>query len=103
MVFKRSHYYQFHLIARFNTPASSRLGSILSQIGQPKKKSILDQSREQWDQFKEKEGISDELASHNRGSKGYLERQDFLSRVDSRQAEEIRKMRLQLMNKRRFT
>ncbi|XP_062860168.1 craniofacial development protein 1 isoform X2 [Trichomycterus rosablanca] len=47
------------------------MGSILSCIGAKKPKmSTLEKSKLDWDTFKSEEGISDELAIHNRGKEG---------------------------------
>ncbi|XP_016400725.1 craniofacial development protein 1-like isoform X1 [Sinocyclocheilus rhinocerous] len=47
------------------------MGSILNRIGAKKQKmSTLEKSKMDWDAFKTEEGISDELAIHNRGKEG---------------------------------
>uniref|UniRef100_S4RE93 Craniofacial development protein 1 n=1 Tax=Petromyzon marinus TaxID=7757 RepID=S4RE93_PETMA len=49
------------------------LSAVLGQIGGKKTKmSTLEKSKMDWDQFKEVEGISDELATHNRGKAGWV-------------------------------
>ncbi|XP_078724899.1 craniofacial development protein 1 isoform X2 [Lampetra fluviatilis] len=71
------------------------LSAVLGQIGGKKTKmSTLEKSKMDWDQFKEGEGISDELATHNRGKAGYIERQAFLDRVDHRTFEIEKSIRL---------
>jgi hypothetical protein len=72
----------------------SGLGSVLEKIGKKSKISVLEKSKIDWDGFKAKEGISDELKIHNRGKEGYLERQAFLQRTDYRQFELERNLRL---------
>lgn len=64
---------------------TSGLSAILGQIGKKNKLGTLEKSKLDWDQFKKKEGISNELKTHNRGKEGFLERQDFLERADLRQ------------------
>ncbi|XP_025022422.1 craniofacial development protein 1 [Python bivittatus] len=76
----------------------SSMNSLLGKIGAKKQKmSTLEKSKLDWENFKEEEGISDELAIHNRGREGYLERRAFLERVDYRQFEHERDLRLSNM------
>ncbi|XP_078515783.1 craniofacial development protein 1-like [Lissotriton helveticus] len=75
---------------------NSVLGSL---IGKKQKMSTLEKSKMDWESFKEKEGIGDELAIHNRGKEGYIERKAFLERVDHRQFELERDVRLKNMKK----
>ncbi|XP_042352373.1 LOW QUALITY PROTEIN: craniofacial development protein 1 [Plectropomus leopardus] len=64
------------------------MSSILGRIGGKKQKmSTLEKSKMDWDAFKSEEGITEELAIHNRGREGYVERKNFLERVDHRQFE----------------
>uniref|UniRef100_UPI00358F54C3 craniofacial development protein 1 isoform X2 n=1 Tax=Myxine glutinosa TaxID=7769 RepID=UPI00358F54C3 len=71
------------------------IGSVLGHIeGKRPRMSTLDRSRLDWDDFKEQEGIEEELATHNRGKEGYIERQAFLDRVDHRIFEEEKNVRL---------
>ncbi|XP_041795421.1 craniofacial development protein 1 [Chelmon rostratus] len=71
---------------------------ILSRIGGKKQKmSTLEKSKMDWDAFKSEEGISEELAIHNRGREGYVERKNFLERVDHRQFELEKAVRLNNM------
>lgn len=82
-------------------PSSKRpagMSSILSHIGGKKQKmSTLEKSKMDWDAFKSEEGISEELAIHNRGREGYVERKNFLERVDHRQFELEKSVRLSNM------
>nr|XP_046217704.1 craniofacial development protein 1-like [Oncorhynchus gorbuscha] len=71
------------------------MGSILNCLGGKKQKmSTLEKSKMDWNAFKDEEGIGDELAIHNRGKEGYVERKNFLERVDHRQFEQEKKVRL---------
>ncbi|XP_072242638.1 craniofacial development protein 1 [Leuresthes tenuis] len=71
------------------------MSSILSRIGGKKQKmSTLEKSKMDWDAFKSEEGITEELAIHNRGKEGYVERKNFLERVDHRQFELEKAVRL---------
>ncbi|XP_051239287.1 craniofacial development protein 1 isoform X1 [Dicentrarchus labrax] len=72
--------------------------SILGRIGGKRQKmSTLEKSKMDWDAFKSEEGITDELAIHNRGREGYVERKNFLERVDHRQFELEKAVRLNNM------
>ncbi|XP_040266204.1 craniofacial development protein 1 isoform X2 [Bufo bufo] len=74
------------------------IGSILGTLGSKKQKmSTLEKSKLDWESFKDQEGIVDELAHHNRGKDGYIERKAFLERVDYRQFELEREIRLKNM------
>ncbi|KAM4721588.1 craniofacial development protein 1 [Rhinophrynus dorsalis] len=74
------------------------MSSILGKLGSKKQKlSTLEKSKLDWESFKEKEGIGEELALHNRGKDGYIERKAFLERVDYRQFELEREIRLKNM------
>ncbi|XP_072278993.1 craniofacial development protein 1 [Pyxicephalus adspersus] len=74
------------------------MSNILGKLGSKKQKiSTLEKSKMDWESFKEKEGIGDELAIHNRGKDGYIERMAFLERVDYRQFELEREIRLKNM------
>lgn len=66
---------------------SGGLTSILGQIGKKNKLNVLEKTQLDWNSFKNKEGIDEELQTHNKGRGGYLERQDFLQRTDLRQFE----------------
>ncbi|XP_043844822.1 LOW QUALITY PROTEIN: craniofacial development protein 1 [Dromiciops gliroides] len=76
----------------------SGMSSLLGKIGAKKQKmSTLEKSKLDWESFKEEEGIGEELAIHNRGKEGYIERKAFLERVDHRQFEIERDLRLSKM------
>uniref|UniRef100_A0A8C8A972 Craniofacial development protein 1 n=1 Tax=Otus sunia TaxID=257818 RepID=A0A8C8A972_9STRI len=76
----------------------SGMSSLLGKIGSKKQKmSTLEKSKLDWENFKEEEGIVEELAIHNRGKDGYIERKAFLERVDHRQFEIERDIRLSSM------
>ncbi|XP_030366891.1 craniofacial development protein 1-like [Strigops habroptila] len=76
----------------------SGMSSLLEKIGSKKQKmSTLEKSKLDWENFKEEEGIVEELAIHNRGKDGYIERKAFLERVDHRQFEIERDLRLSRM------
>ncbi|XP_066493165.1 craniofacial development protein 1 [Tiliqua scincoides] len=76
----------------------SGMTGLLGKIHAKKQKlSTLEKSKLDWENFKEEEGIGEELAIHNRGKEGYLERKAFLERVDHRQFEIERNVRLSSM------
>ncbi|TGZ85644.1 BCNT-domain-containing protein [Ascodesmis nigricans] len=61
----------------FDAAAASR-----AKPAAPAKLNTLEKSRLDWAGFVDKEGIGDDLQKWNKGDKGYLERQAFLSRVE---------------------
>lgn len=69
------------------------LGSVLGALNKKNKISTLEKTKLDWDRFKNQEGITEDLNTHNRGKDGYLERQDFLQRTDVRQFELERSIR----------
>ncbi|XP_014833112.1 PREDICTED: craniofacial development protein 1-like, partial [Poecilia mexicana] len=76
------------------------MSSILNRIGGKKQKmSTLEKSKMDWDAFKSEEGITEELAIHNRGREGFVERKNFLERVDHRQFELEKAVRLSNMKR----
>ncbi|KAL7052493.1 hypothetical protein ACKWTF_004874 [Chironomus riparius] len=68
-------------------PSAGGLSSVLDQFSKKNKLSVLEKTKLDWDGFKSKEGINEELKTHNRGRQGFLERRDFLERTDFRQFE----------------
>lgn len=88
-----------------SAPASSvkrpaGISGVLGRIGGKKQKmSTLEKSKMDWDAFKSEEGIGEELAIHNRGREGYVERKNFLDRVDHRQFELEKAVRLNNMKR----
>ncbi|XP_039540129.1 craniofacial development protein 1 [Pimephales promelas] len=88
------------LSSRSSVKRPAGMGSILNRIGSKKQKmSTLEKSKMDWDAFKSEEGIADELAIHNRGKEGYVERKNFLERVDLRQFELEKSVRLNNMKR----
>lgn len=86
--------------ASSNVKRPAGLSGILGRIGGKKQKmSTLEKSKMDWDAFKSEEGISEELAIHNRGREGYVERKNFLERVDHRQFEIEKTVRLSNMKR----
>lgn len=76
------------------------MSNLLNRIGAKKPKmSTLEKSKLDWDSFKSEEGITEELAIHNRGKEGFLERKNFLERVDQRQFELEKNVRLSNMKR----
>jgi len=69
----------------------SNLDDLLNSLGK-KKISTLEKSKLDWQNFKSKEGIEEELKEKTKD--GYLERQAFLARTDYRQFEQERDIRL---------
>ncbi|CAL1544820.1 unnamed protein product [Lymnaea stagnalis] len=76
------------------------LGSVLNKINKKNKMGTLEKSKIDWDSFKRKEGIEEDLKIHNKGKQGYTERVAFLNRTDQRQYEIERDLRLGSTSKR---
>jgi len=64
---------------------------VASVTGKKKTCTTLDKSTSDWAQFKQKEGIEDELEHYKKD--GYLEKVAFLDRTDTRQAEAYRSLK----------
>jgi len=47
----------------------------------------LEKSKLDWQDFKQKEGIEEDLKTFNQGKHGFLERKSFLERTDLKQFE----------------
>ncbi|KAH3778893.1 craniofacial development protein 1-like [Dreissena polymorpha] len=75
-------------------PSAGGLGGVLAKINKPPKMGTLEKSKLDWESFKQKEGIDEELKIHNRGKQSYIERMNFLQRTDQRQYEIERNLRL---------
>ena len=71
---------------------SGGLSSVLNTIEKKKKISVLDKTKCDWDNYKSEEDIEEELRGNRHA--GYLDRQEFLQRVDYKQWENEREMRL---------
>ncbi|XP_075254587.1 craniofacial development protein 1-like isoform X2 [Convolutriloba macropyga] len=73
----------------------SNLTSIVGALGKKKKMGTLQKSALDWESFKSKEGesLQEELESHRKGKNSFLDRKDFLERVDWNQFENERVIR----------
>jgi len=69
----------------------SALDMLINGIEKKKKISAVEKSSYDWDKFKEKEGIADELKEFTKD--GYVEKQAFLHRVDLRKFEQEKERR----------
>ncbi|KAL4164586.1 hypothetical protein KRP22_004451 [Phytophthora ramorum] len=61
------------------------LDKMLASLDEPKKVSTMEKSSLDWDKFKEKEGIEDELTQYTKD--GFIEKQEFLQRLDLKRFE----------------
>lgn len=80
--------------------SSGGLNSVLNHINKKSKTNTLEKSKLDWNNFKHKEGIDEELNTYNKGKSGYLERQDFLQRTDVRQFEIEKNLRTKRLSDR---
>lgn len=69
------------------------LSSLVSRLGNKQKESTLNKSKEDWQKFKESEGLVEELTEHTKSKDSFVERQAFLQRADLRQFEQERSIR----------
>lgn len=76
-------------------PTMKRTGfdAALNLLNKKPKMSILDKTSLDWDSFKTEANIADDLATHNRGKNGYLNKIDFLERTDLREFEKKKNIR----------
>ncbi|CAH0482998.1 unnamed protein product [Peronospora belbahrii] len=67
------------------TKGEKGLDKVLETLVEPKKVSTIEKSSLDWDKFKEKEGIEEELTQYTKD--GYVEKQEFLQRLDLKRFE----------------
>lgn len=78
---------------------SSRLDALLNKM-QNKKETTIKQSQKDWEEFKNKEGISEELK--HAAKDGFLEKQAFLGRTEMRQFDKDAALRNQERERQRW-
>lgn len=86
---------------KMQASSSSSLDALLEQISKKPKLNILDKSKKDWGDFKEKEGLENELDAYKKSSDKYLDKVSFLQRADQREYEREREVRLAQLSKRR--
>jgi len=64
------------------------IDAVLSQIKGPQKVTTIDKTNIDWETFKDKTGLEEELKKKAEGKDAYLVKKDFLNRVDSRRFEQ---------------
>ncbi|POM74408.1 Hypothetical protein PHPALM_8644 [Phytophthora palmivora] len=76
----------------YNVSASAKPGTgkkgldkVLETLDEPKKVSTMEKTSLDWDKFKENEGIEEELTQYTKD--GYIEKQEFLQRLDLKRFE----------------
>ncbi len=71
------------------------MSAIAGSLGKKKKMGTLQKSALDWDNFKKTHGehLQEELESHRKGKNSFLDRKDFLERVDWAQFENEKKAR----------
>lgn len=69
------------------------IDAVLSQISGPQKITTVDKTSMDWDSFKDKTGIEEELRKKAEGKDAYLVKQEFLQRVDLRKFEQEKAQR----------
>jgi len=86
---------------KMQAASTSSLDALLDQISKKRKLNILDKSKKDWGDYKEKEGLEEELDAYKKSSDKYLDKVSFLQRADLREYEREREIRLAQLSKRR--
>lgn len=68
-------------------PKAGGLDKVLSELSGPQKISTVTKTSSDWDQFKDKHGLDDELQKKAQDKDAYLVKKEFLQRVDLRRFE----------------
>jgi len=71
-----------------NKKKGGGLDQLLNEIAGPQKISTVMKTSTDWDQFKEKSGLDEDLEKQAQGKDAYLVKKDFLTRVDLRRFEQ---------------
>lgn len=74
-----------NLVASGSAPATNPLEKLVAGLNGPQTVSTMQKTSLEWETFKSKQGIGDELERYTKN--GYLAKQDFLGRVDLLQFE----------------
>jgi hypothetical protein len=69
------------------------IDAVLSQIAGPQKITTVDKTSMDWDSFKDKSGMEEELRKKAEGKDAYLVKREFLQRVDLRKFEQEKAQR----------
>jgi len=86
-------------VSKFSIAKAGGMASLLNKINKKPKINTLEESRQQWNEYKQSEDLNEELAAHSKGKSGFLERTAFLNRTDLREFEREKELR----NKERST
>ena len=71
-----------------SAPKAIGIDAVLSKINGPKKFTTIDKTNVDWETFKDKTGMEEELRKKAEGKDAYLVKKDFLNRVDVRRFEQ---------------
>ena len=72
---------------------TSGLDILLKELDGPSKLTTVAKTNADWDQFKVKEGLDDDLTKQAQGKNAFLKKKDFLDRVDARRFEVEKEVR----------
>ena len=72
---------------------TSGLDILLKELDGPSKLTTVAKTSADWDQFKVKEGLDDDLTKQAQGKNAFLKKKDFLDRVDARRFEVEKEVR----------
>ena len=73
--------------------SNSGLDTLLQELDGPSKLSTVAKTSADWDQFKTSEGLEEDLTKQAQGKNAFLQKKDFLQRVDARRFEVEKKVR----------
>lgn len=75
------------------TKKTTSLDAVLQEISGPTKISTVEKTASDWELFKDKTDLKDDLETRAKGKEAYLEKKDFLQRVDLRQFDREKSLR----------
>lgn len=79
--------------AKPKSTKSSGLDILLQELEGPSKLTTVAKTSADWDQFKTKEGLEEDLTKQAQGKNAFLQKKDFLDRVDARRFEVEKEVR----------
>ena len=69
-------------------------GIVVGSADKGPKLNVVDKSKLDWYSYVEQEGLSEELKTAGKAKTGYLDRTDFLGKVEAQREEELRRARM---------
>ncbi|GAQ82125.1 hypothetical protein KFL_001010100 [Klebsormidium nitens] len=85
--------------AKRKEKAVSGLDALIQQIEKKKKMNVLDKSRKDWGEYKDEQGVTDQLEEYKKSNDKYLDKVAFLQRAELREYEVERDKKLSAARK----